>query len=205
METLKVSVQDGRTCEKILKIELTKDEVQKEFQEFYTAVAPKAKIPGFRPGKAPLQVLAMHYKDEARESVLKHLITESYRQAVRDKALQPLGLPEIEEVNFKDDFLSYQARIEIRPKIKLSRVTGLTAKKEKAEIKPSEVEEALKRVSGGTFGDCEDCGDEIELKRLEARPTATLCVSCKETQEHREHSHIDGHRPKSMGARLRLA
>lgn len=67
------------------------------------------------------------------------------------------------------------------------------------------LDEALERISGGSFGLCEDCGDDIEIKRLEARPTATLCVTCKETQERHEHSHIDGHRPKSVGARLRLA
>jgi len=67
------------------------------------------------------------------------------------------------------------------------------------------VEEALKRISNGSFGECMDCGGEIEIKRLEARPTATLCVTCKEAEEHREHAHIDGHKRKSQGIRLRLA
>lgn len=67
------------------------------------------------------------------------------------------------------------------------------------------IDEALARIQDGSFGDCEDCGDSIEIKRLEARPTATLCVSCKEEQERREQVHIDGHRPKSLGRRLRLA
>src|SRR5476649_2452904 len=48
------------------------------------------------------------------------------------------------------------------------------------------VDEALKRIEDGTFGECEECGEDIELKRLEARPTATLCVTCKEDQERRE-------------------
>lgn len=64
------------------------------------------------------------------------------------------------------------------------------------------VDEALRRISDGSFGECQDCGDEIELKRLEARPTATLCVNCKEAEEHREASHIDGHKRKSIKLRL---
>jgi DnaK suppressor protein len=67
------------------------------------------------------------------------------------------------------------------------------------------IDEALKRISDGSFGLCEDCNEEIEVKRLEARPTATLCVACKETEEHREHTHIDGHRRKSLGVKLRFA
>ena len=67
------------------------------------------------------------------------------------------------------------------------------------------INEALRRIEDGDFGECESCGDDIELKRLEARPTATFCVSCKEDEERRESSHIDGHRPKSLGRKLRLA
>ncbi len=144
--SLKVSVHDGKKCEKILKIELPQNEIQKEFDEFYSSVAPKARIPGFRPGKAPRHVLVMHYKDEARETVLKHLISGSYKQALQEKSLEPLGYPEIKDVNFKEDKLSYEAKIEIRPKIKLSRVSGLSAKKQKSEVKAEEVTEALERL-----------------------------------------------------------
>lgn len=61
------------------------------------------------------------------------------------------------------------------------------------------VNEALKRIEDGTFGECEDCGEDIELKRLEARPTATLCVSCKEEQERREVLTAAGRMHKSLG------
>src|SRR3954462_2191988 len=40
------------------------------------------------------------------------------------------------------------------------------------------IQEALKRIENNSFGECEDCGEDIEFRRLEARPTATLCVSC---------------------------
>ena len=52
----------------------------------------------------------------------------------------------------------------------------------------SKIEKALKRIDDGEFGVCESCGDEISLKRLEARPVTTLCIKCKEEQEKREKS-----------------
>ena len=61
------------------------------------------------------------------------------------------------------------------------------------------VDEAMKRIEDGTFGECEECGEDIELRRLEARPTATLCVSCKEEQERRETLTAQGREHKSMG------
>ena len=48
------------------------------------------------------------------------------------------------------------------------------------------IEEALEKIHNGTFGICEDCEEPIETKRLEARPVATLCIKCKETQERDE-------------------
>lgn len=61
------------------------------------------------------------------------------------------------------------------------------------------VDEALKRIEEGCFGDCDECGEDIELRRLEARPTATLCVSCKEEQERKEQLSAAGRMHKSMG------
>lgn len=48
------------------------------------------------------------------------------------------------------------------------------------------VETALAKIETGTYGTCEECEEPIEPKRLEARPVATLCIACKEEQEHKE-------------------
>lgn len=146
METLKVSVSDGKVCEKVLKVQIDSEQIQKEYDSYYASIAPKAKIPGFRPGKAPKHVLKMHYGNEARDEVLKHLINHSYRHALKEKDVEPLGYPQIENVEFKEDLLKYEARVEVRPKIKLSKIEGLKAKKTTVEVKKEEIDEALKRV-----------------------------------------------------------
>ena len=61
------------------------------------------------------------------------------------------------------------------------------------------VDEALARIEEGTFGECDACGEDIALRRLEARPTATLCVGCKEEQERKEVLTAAGRQHKSMG------
>jgi DnaK suppressor protein len=50
----------------------------------------------------------------------------------------------------------------------------------------SKINTALKKIHEGTFGLCETCEDEIEPRRLEARPFSILCVSCQEHHEHKE-------------------
>ncbi len=52
------------------------------------------------------------------------------------------------------------------------------------------IDEALKRVADGTFGVCENCGDEISEERLRARPVTTLCVNCKTEQEEQEKKRV---------------
>lgn len=61
------------------------------------------------------------------------------------------------------------------------------------------VEEALLRIEEGIYGECDNCGEDIEIKRLMARPTATLCLSCKEDEERREILTASGRAPKSLG------
>jgi DnaK suppressor protein len=52
----------------------------------------------------------------------------------------------------------------------------------------TKIDEAIARIDDGSYGICEDCGEEIGMKRLEARPVTTLCIDCKTLQETREKS-----------------
>jgi DnaK suppressor protein len=61
------------------------------------------------------------------------------------------------------------------------------------------IEEALLRIQDGTFGQCLDCGQQIGAKRLEVRPTAELCIDCKEAAETKETKNAEGRRHKSLG------
>ena len=67
------------------------------------------------------------------------------------------------------------------------------------------IEEALTRIKEDRFGLCAECNEEIELKRLEARPTATFCVHCKEEKELQENLNIYARMPKSIGIKVRFA
>jgi DnaK suppressor protein len=56
------------------------------------------------------------------------------------------------------------------------------------------INEALRRIDEGNYGECVSCGEHIEIKRLQARPTTTLCIACKEEEEKVKASAILGHR-----------
>lgn len=67
------------------------------------------------------------------------------------------------------------------------------------------LEEGLARIADGSFGECEGCGEDIGVKRLEVRPTATYCVMCKEEEERKELLYMDGRKPLGIRSILKLA
>lgn len=60
------------------------------------------------------------------------------------------------------------------------------------------INEALRRIDEGCYGECVSCGENIEIKRLQARPTATLCIACKEEEEKANAASILGHRSSEL-------
>ena len=58
--------------------------------------------------------------------------------------------------------------------------------RDRERILLQKIEVALSKIQNGTYGVCDACEEDIEPKRLEARPVATMCIACKEEQEHKE-------------------
>ncbi|MFH1290888.1 MAG: TraR/DksA C4-type zinc finger protein [Nanoarchaeota archaeon] len=65
------------------------------------------------------------------------------------------------------------------------------------------IEDALESIKDGTFGICHDCANKIEIIRLKARPTATLCLNCKEEEEREENKILYTKRSKSLGKTIK--
>ncbi|MBI4367934.1 MAG: trigger factor [Candidatus Omnitrophica bacterium] len=143
---LKIDVKDLSSCEKVLTIDLPPETVTEEFETFYTAVGKRAKIPGFRPGHAPKHVVALHFKEEAKNEVWKQLVSRSFRDAIRQKEIAMIGYPQIENVEFNENRLKFKAHVEMRPKLKIDKYVGLSVKRDPVEANESEIEETLTRI-----------------------------------------------------------
>ena len=143
---MKATLKDSAPCEKVLSVSVSQDLIQEEYNHFFEHVAKDARVPGFRPGKAPREVLETHFRDQAKDKVLERLISRSFREAVDGKKIEFLGRPQIREVQFTPEKLTYEAFLEVPPDIKLNKYKGLSATKRPLELKPEEVDEALDRV-----------------------------------------------------------
>ncbi|MDD5128764.1 MAG: trigger factor [Candidatus Omnitrophica bacterium] len=106
---------DSTKCE--LSVSVSGELVKNKFEEIFSQVAKEAKVPGFRPGKAPRDVLEKHYASSVHEQVLKDLVPDVYNQAIAAEKLDVIELPQISEVKLDRSNLSFKAVVEVSPEI----------------------------------------------------------------------------------------
>ena len=111
--------------------------VIKDFQK-------QAAVPGFRAGKAPEEMLFKKYEKEINDEAKRKLISDSYKQGIKEQKLQVVGYPEIEEIQFgRGQPLVFAATIETIPDFEMPEYRGLPAKREKRTVTPEDLSRAL--------------------------------------------------------------
>ena len=129
-----------------LDIEVPAEIVNKKFAQVYESIGKDARIPGFRPGKAPRDVLEKHHGRLAREEVIKNLIPEAYRDSLEKEKISAVELPEISEVKLESNILSFKAVVEVRPEINVKDYRHMKLKYKKITVSTDEIEKALNNL-----------------------------------------------------------
>ncbi len=106
---------DSTKCE--INIAVSGELVKNKFEAVFSQVSKEAKVPGFRPGKAPRDVLEKHYAAAVHEQVLKELVPDVYNQAIEEQKLDVIELPQISEVKLDRSNLSFKATVEVTPEV----------------------------------------------------------------------------------------
>ena len=89
---MKVDVEELGACKRRLQVEETPEVVQEAWARAFTRVQREAKLPGFRKGKVPRSMVKLHFSNDVRQEVARHLIPEVYQKALAETQLKP-GLP----------------------------------------------------------------------------------------------------------------
>ena len=100
---MKVEVETQPGSVSTLQIELPPEEVSKEWDAIASSFARFAKIPGYRPGKAPRSVIEKRFRKEIHDELTKKLVSRSYHDAIEQKQLRVVSLTNVEDVQFGDD------------------------------------------------------------------------------------------------------
>jgi len=154
-----ITIEDVASCRKKLNIEIPANEVALEWKGVLKEFQRFAQIPGFRIGKAPIQILEKKFVKEIGSEVQRKLIPSSYREAIAKEKLKVVSSPAIEEITFSpNEPLKFQATVDVRPEFPLPNYKGLKIKKPKVEVKDEDVENALKLLAEqqANFADISD-------------------------------------------------
>lgn len=122
-----------------INIELTSETVKNKFDEVFQKIGKEAKVPGFRPGNAPRDLIEKNFSQIAHEQVLKELIPEAYDEAVKKGTLDVIDMPDISEVKLDRNSLSFKATVEVSPEIKLKEYKGVKINYKRVEVTGDDV------------------------------------------------------------------
>ena len=144
----KVSKEEGWKRE--ISVTVPVDEVEAAFGKTTQKYRQKAKIAGFRPGKAPVEMISRQFGEQIRQDVLEDMIPQAFDAALRQLALNPLGMPELTSVKFdRGAPLVFEANFEIRPQVEVKGYNGLKLTKRVYDVTDSDVDSALESIRDG--------------------------------------------------------
>jgi trigger factor len=159
------------TCRRELDLEIPADEVSKAMERVAKEFAKVARVPGFRPGKAPITLIRRRFADDIKGEVLQTLVPERVEKAVSEQKLTPVSQPKVEQLDFNDGQpLKFRAVFEVLPEFELGNYKDLQLEMPVMDVVDQDVTKTLEdmRERAAAFAPTEgravQDGDFVQLK-----------------------------------------
>jgi trigger factor len=147
---VKVEVKREPGSRAVLEVEVPQDRVDRAIDASFVHVGQRAKIPGFRPGKAPRAIVERHVRTEAvYERALESLLSEAYREALEATGIRPIARPQIDVGGVvQGKPLRFTLTVEVEPEVKLGAYRDLCVPRENTDTSEEDVERRLEAMRG---------------------------------------------------------
>src|SRR3984957_11664779 len=134
-------------CKHSLEITVPVAEVDKETERVVAEIQKKVKLPGFRPGHAPLSLVKTRFAGDIRQDVLEQLVPRFFRAAAEKDHLQVVGAPDVSEVHFHaGEPLKFKAEFEVAPEIELKDYRGILVNYSEPEASEEDITKRLDEI-----------------------------------------------------------
>src|SRR5262245_48984258 len=144
---MKAELIDLSECKKNLDIEIPQDVVDHEITHIAQEFARRARVPGFRPGKAPIGVVKTRFRDEIVSEMMQHLMPKYFGDAIDERKLDIVQAPRFESVDYNSGKpLRFKAVFEVYPKIEIANYEGIPVQEVSSQVEDSEVDAQLKKL-----------------------------------------------------------
>ena len=150
-------------CKHELDITVPVEEVDRETDRVIASIQQKARLPGFRPGKAPPSLIRTKFAHQVREDVVENLVPKFFNQRVKEEELSVVGRPSVKEVHFKEgEPLRFKAEFEVAPQIELGEYRDITVHYAEPVVTDEDVDKRLDEVRN----------QKAQFVNVEPRPAA---------------------------------
>ncbi len=144
---MKYELKDVSTCKKTVDIEVENEIVVQERDRIEKEFARKAKIPGFRPSKAPRSVIKTRFQKEIEEELKERIVTDHFRKVMEERSLNPLRNPVLDEYVAKEgEPHTFRISFEVAPEIAVEDYKGMTIQDKKVTVEDMEVDKVIESM-----------------------------------------------------------
>jgi len=141
---MNTKIEDIDSCKKKIKFDIAYKDYQAKVQSSYLALARQVKVPGFRPGKAPMSMLEKRFGPNVKKEVMTQLVSERLAEVIEEKGFRSVSPPKILEVEAEEGTdISVSASVEIVPDFKINDYSKLEIPIEITRVTDEDVNQAI--------------------------------------------------------------
>ncbi|PYQ59240.1 MAG: trigger factor [Acidobacteria bacterium] len=143
-----LNYEDLSSVKKSVEVEIPADLISNEAKRVTNEFSRHTKLPGFRPGKVPTNIVRTRFAKEIQDEVMSRLLPRSFRDAIADKGVEPVGDPQLQHIDpyIEGAPVKYKAEFEVKPHIELREYRGIEIDEPKIEVNDSDVDSMIERL-----------------------------------------------------------
>ena len=165
---MELVVEELESLKRKLDITIPKEVVTERIDKAYKELSHQIKMPGFRPGKIPRNILEKQVPVQSFTNMFQELLQEYYEKALRESGIVPVGAPEIDNSDFQDvkknNPLKFSVTLDIKPEVKVNNYKGLKIEKVDIRIPDEEIQTAVDSILA-TYGTHEHHEDDHKAEK----------------------------------------
>jgi trigger factor len=134
-------------CRHELDITVPAEDVRDETERVIADIQKKARLPGFRPGKAPATIIRKRFAQEIRQDVMERLVPRFFRKKVEDEHLEVVGSPSVKDVHWHEgEPFHFKAEFEVAPAIELGDYRGVVVQYSEPQVRDEDVDSRIEQI-----------------------------------------------------------
>lgn len=141
---IQIKTKKSEGLERLLEVSVPVETVRDAEDKAARKYATQARLPGFRPGKAPAAIVRKKFGEAIRQAALETLVQDAFKEVMEREKLQPASQPHVHDLHFHEGKpLTFELHVEVRPEVKLDRTSGFRVKRTEQQVGDTQLQEQL--------------------------------------------------------------